>query len=67
MLVHLLINSFYASKKKLVDSFLGYQKSYEQIPNTGYIRRVQSWFTVQDAAHQILKAQTPVLTVAPPY
>jgi len=54
MLVHLLINSFYASKKELVDCFLGYQKSDEQIPNKRILRRVQSWFTVQDVARQIL-------------
>lgn len=67
MLVHLLINSFYASKKELVDCFLGYQKSYEQISNKRILRRVQSWFTVQDVAHQILTTQTLALTVALPY
>jgi hypothetical protein len=67
MLLHLLINSFYASRKNFVDSFLAHQKSYEQIPNKRILRRVKSWFTVQDVAHQILTAQTPALTVALQY
>ena len=46
---------------------MGYQKSYEQIPNKRILRRVQSGFTVQDVAHQILTTQTLALTVALPY